>query len=75
MITETASTDNAPLEDNIKTNVEFPVDLKTASQDYEISLIKAALKESQFNQKKTAELLTLTYHQLRGYLKKYQLLD
>ena len=55
--------------------IEFPIDLKNASQDYEINLIKSALKESQFNQKKTAELLQLTYHQLRGYLKKYQLLD
>ncbi len=59
----------------VATTIEFPIDLKTASQDYEISLIKSALKESQFNQKKTAELLELTYHQLRGYLKKYQLLD
>lgn len=53
----------------------FPVDLKTLSQDYEIDLIKQALVDSQFNQKKTAEKLSLTYHQLRGYLKKYNLLD
>lgn len=53
----------------------FPVDLKQVSQDFEIDLIKQALKESQFNQKKTAEKLSLTYHQLRGYLKKYNLLD
>ncbi len=56
-------------------NLQYPIDLKTASQEYEVLLIKGALKESQFNQKKTAELLKLTYHQLRGYLKKYQLLD
>ncbi|MCC2616660.1 phage shock protein operon transcriptional activator [Aestuariibacter halophilus] len=53
----------------------FPVDLKQLSQDYEIDLIKQALADSQFNQKKTAEKLSLTYHQLRGYLKKYNLLD
>ncbi|WP_395342111.1 phage shock protein operon transcriptional activator [Ningiella sp. W23] len=53
----------------------FPLDLKQVSQDFEIQLIKDALKESQFNQKKTAEKLSLTYHQLRGYLKKYNLLD
>ncbi|MFT5013989.1 MAG: psp operon transcriptional activator [Dinoroseobacter sp.] len=29
----------------------------------------------QFNQKKTADALGVTYHQLRGYLKKYDLLD
>lgn len=55
--------------------IKFPTDLKQVSQDFEIDLIKRALKESQFNQKKTAEKLSLTYHQLRGYLKKYNLLE
>jgi psp operon transcriptional activator len=54
---------------------DFPVDLKELSQDFEIDLINQALAESQFNQKKTAEKLGLTYHQLRGYLKKYNLLE
>lgn len=54
---------------------DFPVALKELSQDFEISLINQALAESQFNQKKTAEKLGLTYHQLRGYLKKYNLLE
>ena len=54
---------------------EFPLDLKQVSQDFEIKLLKSALADSQFNQKKTAEKLCLTYHQLRGYLKKYNLLD
>ncbi|ALS97825.1 phage shock protein operon transcriptional activator [Lacimicrobium alkaliphilum] len=53
----------------------FPVDLKSLSQDFEIELIRSALADSQFNQKKTAEKLGLTYHQLRGYLKKYNLLE
>jgi psp operon transcriptional activator len=56
-------------------SIEFPLDLKQVSQDFEIDMLKQALKESQFNQKKTAEKLSLTYHQLRGYLKKYNLLD
>ena len=54
---------------------EFPIDLKQTSQDYEISMLQQALKDSQYNQKKTAEKLSLTYHQLRGYLKKYNLLE
>jgi psp operon transcriptional activator len=54
---------------------DFPVDLKELSQDFEIDLINQALADSQFNQKKTAEKLGLTYHQLRGYLKKYNLLE
>ena len=53
----------------------FPVDLKELSQDFEIDLLQQALADSQFNQKKTAEKLSLTYHQLRGYLKKYNLLE
>ena len=32
------------------------------------------MQEAKHNQRKAAELLELTYHQLRGYLKKYQLL-
>lgn len=61
----------------LKTNpsFDFPVDLKELSQDFEIDLINQALADSQFNQKKTAEKLGLTYHQLRGYLKKYNLLE
>jgi psp operon transcriptional activator len=54
---------------------EFPIDLKQSVQDYEIGMIKSALAASQFNQKKTADALGVTYHQLRGLLKKYDLLD
>jgi psp operon transcriptional activator len=56
-------------------NLYFPIDLKEQSQDFEIHMLNSALKDAQFNQKKTAEKLSLTYHQLRGYLKKYNLLD
>lgn len=55
--------------------ITFPVSLKSLSQDYEVGLLKSALAHCQYNQKKTAEVLELTYHQLRGYLKKYNLLD
>jgi len=60
---------------SLKQSLEFPLSLKTLSQDYEIDLIKSALENCQYNQKKTADALELTYHQLRGYLKKYNLLD
>lgn len=52
----------------------LPLDFKQVTEAHEIQLIKRALQQGQFNQKKAAELLGLTYHQLRGYLKKYQLL-
>lgn len=54
---------------------DFPQSLKSLSQNYEVELIKSALAHCQYNQKKTAQALELTYHQLRGYLKKYNLLD
>jgi psp operon transcriptional activator len=54
---------------------EGPYDFKEHVQDQEIALLKAALEKNRFNQKKTAEYLGLTYHQLRGYLRKYELTD
>ena len=54
---------------------DFPIDFNRSVRDYEVGLIKAALAASQFNQKKSADALGVTYHQLRGYLKKYDLLD
>jgi psp operon transcriptional activator len=53
---------------------ELPLDLKATVQDFEIDLLNRALEEGRFNQRRAAELLGLTYHQLRGYLKKYNLL-
>ena len=67
--------DNEQSQKTVLTPPQFPQSLKTLSQTYEIELIQTALSHCQFNQKKTAEALKLTYHQLRGYLKKYNLLD
>lgn len=50
------------------------MDLRQHLQDYEISLLRKAMEHCQFNQRKTAEFLNLSYHQLRGYLRKYDLL-
>jgi psp operon transcriptional activator len=50
------------------------IDLKETVQNFEIDLIRQAMEQSQFNQKKAAERLNLSYHQLRGYLRKYDLL-
>ncbi|RUO22487.1 phage shock protein operon transcriptional activator [Aliidiomarina iranensis] len=56
-------------------NMNQAFDFKQVAQDFEIKVLTDALANCQFNQKKTAELLGLTYHQLRGYLKKYHLLE
>ena len=50
-------------------------DFKEHIQHSEITLIEAALKTNKYNQKMTAEYLNMTYHQLRGYLRKYDILD
>jgi psp operon transcriptional activator len=50
-------------------------DFKDHVQNTEVELLKAALKRCRFNQKKTADFLGMTYHQLRGYLRKYELTD
>ena len=51
-----------------------PFDFKSTVKDFEIALLRRALEQNQFNQKKAAETLSLSYHQLRGYLRKYDLL-
>lgn len=48
---------------------------KQQIQDYEVKILKEALRQCQFNQRKAAKLLDLTYDQLRGYLRKYELLS
>ncbi len=50
-------------------------DFKEHVQRIEVDLLGDALERCRFNQKKTAEFLGLTYHQLRGYLRKYELTE
>lgn len=38
-------------------------------------MLTRALKQARFNQRKAAHLLGLTYHQLRGLLKKHTILS
>ncbi len=52
-----------------------PFDFKQYIQEEEVKLLKNALEQCRFNQKKTAEYLGMTYHQLRGYLRKYELTE
>jgi len=52
-----------------------PYDFKYVIQDEEKRRIKNAMELCRFNQKKTAEFLGMTYHQLRGYLRKYELTE
>ena len=50
---------------------QLPVDLKKTVRDLEVDFVNRAMATGKFNQRRAAELLGLTYHQFRGYLKKY----
>ena len=51
----------------------LPLDLRQFQLDQEKRLLEQSLNEAKFNQKRAAELLGLTYHQLRALLKKHQM--
>lgn len=52
---------------------ELPLDLRQFQLEQEKDLLEKSLQQAKFNQKQAAELLGLTYHQLRALLKKHQL--
>jgi psp operon transcriptional activator len=52
----------------------WPIDFKERVQQVEVDLLEQALAQARHNQRRAAELLGLTYDQLRGYLRKYNLL-
>ncbi|RAU45667.1 phage shock protein operon transcriptional activator [Pseudocitrobacter sp. RIT415] len=52
---------------------KLPMDLRQFQLDQEKDLLQKSLQQARFNQKQAAELLGLTYHQLRALLKKHQL--
>lgn len=51
----------------------LPLNLRAFQQEQEKSLLERSLEQAKYNQKQAAELLGLTYHQLRALLKKHQL--
>lgn len=51
----------------------MPMDLVRRLEDTELECLKAALEKARFNQRMAADLLGLSYHQLRGRLRKHGL--
>jgi psp operon transcriptional activator len=51
----------------------LPVDLRTHIDETEKQLLKTAMEQARFNQRSAAGLLGLTYHQLRGKIRKHGL--
>ena len=46
--------------------------LKEAVWELKVKMLESALKKSEYNQKKAARRLGLTYHQFRGLYRQYQ---
>lgn len=51
----------------------LPLDLRDFQLQQEKRLLQRSLEQAKYHQKQAAELLGLTYHQLRALLKKHQL--
>jgi psp operon transcriptional activator len=51
----------------------LPTHLTERLRDLEVDLLRAAMERSRFNQRLAADLLGLSYDQLRGKLKKYDI--
>ncbi|MGY3570055.1 phage shock protein operon transcriptional activator [Vibrio paucivorans] len=66
--------DNSENSDHTETTTfTFPMDYKLWQEQQDRSLLAQVLEESKFNQRKAAEMLGLSYHQLRGMVRKYDL--
>ena len=73
--TEADSTPTAAAPATERNPKNLPINLKDAVRDFEVAAIEQALAAAKHNQRRAAQMLSLTYHQLRGYLKKYGLVN
>jgi len=51
----------------------LPTDINARVQELELELLTAGLEKARFNQRMAADLLGLSYHQLRGKIRKHSL--
>lgn len=63
----------APAEDSVTlpSLPALPLDLRQWQNQQERELLETSLQQARFNQRRAAELLRVTYHQLRAMLKKH----
>ncbi len=50
----------------------FPMDYKKWQEKQDIALLSQVMEQTKHNQKRAAQMLNLSYHQLRGMLRKYK---
>ena len=66
--------DEAPRSPEIApTEPILPTDLDARVSEFEVGLLNAGLEKARYNQRVAADLLGLSYHQLRGKIRKYRL--
>ncbi len=67
--------DEAPAADggDVATPGDQAKDFHSRTRDFEISLLQSALRDNGYNQRRTAQALGLTYDQMRGMVRKYDL--
>lgn len=58
---------------NANSTPRFPIDLRDEIEQIEVKWINDALESNRYNQRSAAEALSLSYHQFRHYLRKYDL--
>ena len=57
----------------IRSTPILPTDINARVQELEVELLRAGLEKARFNQRVAADLLGLSYHQLRGKIRKHSL--
>jgi psp operon transcriptional activator len=70
---ETVRTTAEPLSEQRVRKTVLPMNFDTRMQETEKELLLAGLEKARFNQRVAADLLGLTYHQLRGKIRKHKL--
>jgi len=65
--------EEGPMVETDTTSIDNLLDrpIKEAVRELEVLLLKKALRETKYHQRKAAQALGLTYHQLRGLYRKY----
>ncbi|MDV7102971.1 phage shock protein operon transcriptional activator [Vibrio sp. TH_r3] len=58
-----------------KNDYSLPIDYKEWQKQHDIQLLTQVMIKAKYNQRNAARLLNLSYHQLRGMLRKYDLIN
>jgi len=72
---ETTSESAEPKQPSVERPTDLPTDLKSQVAELEKRLIDQAMQASRYRQPQAAELLGLTYNQLRAILRKHELIE